>query len=252
MLKPFLTANWRYLAMLNFAVDPKILAPHVPVGTELDFHHDKTYLSVVGFLFYHTIVCGLPVPRHRNFEEVNLRFYVRKQSVRLAPDTWRRGVVFIRELVPKIAIAVTARVFYGEPYVALPMRSEVEDRDGIVRVKYEWRRGNKWEHLAMDAHGEAQSYAVGSHEEFITEHYWGYTARTRHAVAGERRRSERTSEYRVEHPRWKIWPADSFELKADIATLYGEKFLEPLTAKPVSAFIADGSYVEVQRRTIEP
>jgi len=98
--------------------------------------------------------------------------------------------------------------------------------------------------------GEAQS--PGSHEEFITEHYWGYTARTRHAVAGERRRSERISEYRVEHPRWKIWPADSFELKADIATLYGEKFVEPLTAKPVSAFIADGSYVEVQRRTIEP
>src|SRR5437762_9165998 len=101
MLKPFLTANWRYLAMLNFAVDPKILAPHVPAGTELDFHNDKTYLSVVGFLFYHTIVCGLPIPRHRNFEEVNLRFYVRKQPVRLAPDTWRRGVVFIRELVPK-------------------------------------------------------------------------------------------------------------------------------------------------------
>ena len=166
MLKPFLTANWRYLAMLNFAVDPKILAPHVPAGTELDFHNDKTYLSVVGFLFYHTIVCGLPIPRHRNFEEVNLRFYVRKKSA----DTWRRGVVFIRELVPKIAIAVTARVFYGEPYLALPMRSEVEDRDGIVRVKYEWRRGKKWEHLAMNAHGEAQSYALGSHEEFITEH----------------------------------------------------------------------------------
>ena len=181
--------------MLNFAVDPEILAPHVPAGTELDFHHDKTYVSIVGFLFYHTIVCGLPIPRHRNFEEVNLRFYVRKQPVRLAPDTWRRGVVFIRELVPKIAIAVTARVFYGEPYLALPMRSEVEDKDGIVRVKYEWRRGNKWEHLAMEAHGEAQSCAPGYHEQFITEHYWGYTARTRHAVAGERRRSERTSEY---------------------------------------------------------
>jgi hypothetical protein len=93
----------------------------------------------------------------------------------------------------------------------------------------------------MNAHGEAQSCTPGSHEEFITEHYWGYTARS----------DERTSEYRVEHPRWKIWPADSFELKADIATLYGEKFVEPLTAKPVSAFIADGSYVEVQRRTTE-
>ena len=93
----------------------------------------------------------------------------------------------------------------------------------------------------MNAHGEAQSCAPGSHEEFITEHYWGYTAR----------HDERTSEYRVEHPRWKIWPADSFELKADIPTLYGEKFVEPLTTRPVSAFIADGSYVEVRRRATE-
>jgi len=236
VLKPFLTANWRYLAMLNFAVDPKILASHVPAGTELDFYHGKTYLSVVGFLFYHTVVCGLPIPRHRNFEEVNLRFYVRKKSV----DTWRRGVVFIRELVPKIAIAVTARVFYGEPYLALPMRSEVEDKDGIVRAKYEWRRGTNWERLAMSAKGQAQSSGAGSHEEFITEHYWGYTAR-----------GQRTSEYRVEHPRWKIWTADSFEFQANVARLYGEKFVNTLNATPVSAFIAEGSHVEVQRRPTE-
>ena len=236
MLKPFLTANWRYLAMLNFRVDPQILAPHVPAGTELEFYHGESYVSIVGFLFYHTMLCGLPIPRHRNFEEVNLRFYVRKKSA----DTWRRGVVFVRELVPKIAIAVTARVFYGEPYLALPMRSEVENKDGIVRAKYEWRRGKNWEHLMMSAHGEPQSSPVGSHEEFITEHYWGYTAH-----------GSRTSEYRVEHPRWKIWTADSFELKADVTALYGNKFVEPLTGVPVSAFIADGSYVEVQRRTTD-
>ncbi|MDQ6911625.1 MAG: DUF2071 domain-containing protein [Verrucomicrobiota bacterium] len=270
MLKPFLTANWRYLAMLNFAVDPKLLEPHVPVGTELDFFHGETYVSVVGFLFYHTVVLGLPIPRHRNFEEVNLRFYVRKKSA----DTWRRGVVFIRELVPKIAIAVTARVFYGEPYLALPMRSEVEEKDGMVSAKYEWRRGTKWERLAMTAHGDAQDIPQASHEEFITEHYWGYTKRsskfdfrsskfqsassefeTRHSDFEPLRSSPveaRTSEYRVEHPRWKIWTADSFEFKADIATLYGEKFLEVLGAKPISAFICDGSYVEVFRRTSEP
>jgi uncharacterized protein len=234
VLKPFLTANWRYLALLNFAVDPKLLEPHVPAGTELDFFNGETYVSVVGFLFYHTIVLGLPIPRHRNFEEVNLRFYVRKKSA----DTWRRGVVFIRELVPKIAIAVTARVFYGEPYLALPMRSEVEEKDGIVSAKYEWRRGTKWERLAMTGYGDAQNIPQASHEEFITEHYWGYTAR-----------GERTSEYRVEHPRWKMWPADSFEFKADVATLYDEKFVETLAAPPASAFIADGSFVSVFARS---
>jgi uncharacterized protein YqjF (DUF2071 family) len=239
MLKPFLTAHWRYLAMLNFRVAPELLAPYLPAGTELDFFNGETYLSVVGFLFYHSLVCGLPIPRHRNFEEVNLRFYVRKKPVRLAPDTWRRGVVFIRELVPKPAIAITARVFYGEPYQALPMRSEVIDRDGEVSVRYEWRRGNRWEHLAMTARGQAEIVPAGSHEEFITEHYWGYT----------RHDPDRTSEYRVEHPRWKIWPAASSELRADVAALYGEKFLAPLTTPPASAFIADGSFVTVYRRS---
>ncbi|MFL6542905.1 MAG: YqjF family protein [Chthoniobacterales bacterium] len=231
---PFLTANWNYLAMLNFRIDPELLAPHVPNGTELDFYHAETYVSVVGFLFHHTLVMGVPIPGHSNFEEVNLRFYVRKKSGAES----RRGVVFIRELVPKIAIAVTARVLYGEPYLAVPMRSEVIDGEGEVNVRYEWRRGSKWEFISMGARGDAQSVAAGTHEEFITEHYWGYT----------KRGAERTSEYRIEHPRWKIWPAASHEFKVDVATLYGAKFVEPLAATPVSAFIADGSFVAVHRR----
>ena len=236
-MKPFLTADWRYLAMLNFRIDPAILAPRVPVGTELEFYKGETYVSVIGFLFYQTVVLGLPIPWHRNFEEVNLRFYVRKKSA----DTWRRGVVFVRELVPRTAIAVTARVFYGEPYQALPMRSEVTDRDGEVHTRYEWRREKKWESLTMSARGEAQTVPVGSHEEFITEHYWGFT-----------RRGSRTSEYRVEHPRWKIWPAESFALQADVATLYGEAFCEALGAPPASAFIAEGSRVQVYGNMEEP
>jgi uncharacterized protein YqjF (DUF2071 family) len=234
VLKPFLTAHWRYLAMLNFRIEPERLAPFIPAGTELDFYNDETYVSVVGLLFYHTVVMGLPIPRHRNFEEVNLRFYVRKKS----GETWRRGVVFIRELVPKFAVAVTARVFYGEPHQALPMRSEIIDRDGEVSVRYEWRRGAKWESLALTAQGEAQTIAAGSHEEFIAEHYWGYT-----------KRGARTSEYRIDHPRWKVWPAASAQLTANVSTLYGEPFVPVLAAKPVSAFIADGSFVTVFNRS---
>jgi uncharacterized protein YqjF (DUF2071 family) len=236
VLKPFLTANWRYLAMLNFAIDPQLLAPHVPVGTELDFFNGETYISVVGFLFLNTMLLGLPIPRHRDFEEVNLRFYVRKKSA----DTWRRGVVFVREFVPRPAIAVTARVFYGEPYLALPMKSAIEHVDLNLKVEYSWRRGAKWETLAMNASGDPEIVRAASHEEFITEHYWGYTAR-----------GSRTSEYRVEHPRWKIWKATAFNLRADLQTLYGEKFVAPLSAPPVSAFIADGSFVSVYRRAIE-
>ncbi|HMG05388.1 MAG TPA: DUF2071 domain-containing protein [Chthoniobacterales bacterium] len=236
MLKPFLTANWRYLAMLNFAIDPEILAPLIPSGTELDFHNRQTFLSVVGFLFLDTRVVGFRIPLHRDFEEVNLRFYVRRKST----DGWRRGVVFVRELVPRQAIAIVARTFYGEPYYALPMRHSLEHKEGRVLAEYQWRRGKRWETLGMTAIGEPQGVAQGSHEEFITEHYWGYTARR-----------SGTSEYRVEHPRWRLWTAQTTKFEADVATLYGPQFVAALSAPAVSAFIAEGSHIEVQRRTRE-
>lgn len=219
--------------MLNFLIDPEIVLPLVPPGTEIDFENGKTFLSVVGFLFLDTRLLGLPIPLHRDFEEVNLRFYVRKKSV----DTWRRGVVFVREMVPKRAIAVVARTFYGEPYLALPMKHDIEHRDSKLVVEYAWRRGSKWESIKMKAAGEPQPIAAGSHAEFITEHYWGYTA----VRAG-------CSEYRVEHPRWKIWNAETFQLRADVAAIYGKQFVETLAAAPHSAFIADGSPIEVLLR----
>jgi len=277
-VQPFLTANWRYLAMLNYVVDPGLITPLAPAETEIDFENGETFLSVVGFLFLDTRLLGLPIPLHRDFEEVNLRFYVRRKSA----DTWRRGVVFIRELVPRRAIALVARTFYGENYVAVPMTHEIEhlaapasggqllhpsgdvasktnDRsswatqavdatgcpsgakrvDENLKVEYSWRRGRKWESLKMTATGEAQPIPAGSHAEFITEHYWGYTA----LRSG-------CSEYRVEHPRWKIWNATSFNFNADVASLYGEEFAEALNQPPRSAFIAVGSPITVHKREI--
>ena len=130
-------------------------------------------------------------------------------------------------------------MFYGENYVAVPMKHEIEHLDENLKVEYSWRRGRKWESLKMTATGEAQSIPAGSHAEFITEHYWGYTS-LRNGCG----------EYRVEHPRWKIWNASDFELNADIATLYGEQFAETLNQLPRSAFIADGSPITVHRREI--
>ena len=221
--------------MLNYVVDPRLLAPLVPVETEIDFESGETFLSVVGFLFLNTRLLGFPIPLHRDFEEVNLRFYVRKKT----GDTWRRGVVFIRELVPRPAIALVARAFYGENYIALPMKHQIEHLDERLKVEYCWRRGRKWESLKMTAAGRPDVIPVGSHAEFITEHYWGYTALR-----------DRCSEYRVEHPRWKIWNANSFEFDADVTTLYGEQFAEPLNQTPRSAFIAEGSPIIVQKRQI--
>ena len=221
--------------MLNFVADPRVIAPLIPPGTEIDYENGQTFLSVVGFLFLDTRLLGVPVPLHRDFEEVNLRFYVRKKSA----DTWRRGVVFVRELVPRRAIALVARAFYGENYFALPMKHEVEHVDHRLNVAYFWRRGNNWESLKMSAEGEPQSIPAGSHAEFITEHYWGFTC----VRVG-------CSEYRVEHPRWKIWNATNFKFNADVPTLYGEQFAETLNQPPRSAFIADGSPITIQRREI--
>src|SRR6202030_4280138 len=184
-MRPFLSANWRYLAMLNFAVEPAILAPLVPPGTELDFEEGETFVSIVGLLFRDTRLLGLPIPRHRDFEEVNLRFYVRKKSA----DTWRRGVVFIREMVPRYAVALVARACYGENYFAVPMKHQIEHRDLNLKIEYFWRRSaRKWESLKMSAVDQVQAIPAGSHAEFITEHYWGYT-RVRTGC----------NEYRVEH-----------------------------------------------------
>lgn len=218
--------------MLNYVVDPRLITPLVPAQTEIDFENGETFLSVVGFLFVDTRLLGVAIPLHRDFEEVNLRFYVRRKCA----DTWRRGVVFIREVVPRCAIALVARTFYGEKYIALRMKHEIEHLDNKLKVEYSWQRGRKWESLKMIAMGEAQAIPTGSHAEFITEHYYGYTA-LRNAC----------SEYRVEHPRWKSWKATAFEFKADIAALYGEEFAEVLNQPPRSAFIADGSPVIIQR-----
>ena len=221
--------------MLNFVIDPRILTPFVPLGTEVDYENGETFVSVVGFLFLDTRLLGLPIPLHRDFEEVNLRFYVRKKSA----DIWRRGVVFVRELVPRRAIALVARAFYGERYLALPMKHEIEHTNGRMKVNYAWCRGRKWESLTMTASGDPQSIPAGSHAEFITEHYWGYTC----VRAG-------CSEYRVRHARWKVWPAETHEFRADLATLYGQQFAETLAAPPRSAFIVDGSAISVERREI--
>jgi uncharacterized protein YqjF (DUF2071 family) len=229
--RTFLTAEWRHLAMLNYAVDPSVLKRLVPLGTELDYYRGDTFVSVVGFRFLDTRVLGMAFPFHRDFEEVNLRFYVRRHVA----EGWRRGVVFIRELVPRHAIAFVARACFGEPYTALPMRHKIEQTTDNFRVEYGWRRRGKWECVRAAATGQPKSIESGSLEEFITEHYWGYTA---HGTA--------CSEYQVEHPRWQVWHATEAILEADVSRLYGDAFVESLSSRPLSAFIADGSPVVVR------
>ena len=230
----FLTAEWRDLVMLNYEVDPALLRPLVPGGTELDEWGGTTYVSLVGFLFLGTRVLGVPVPFHRDFEELNLRFYVRRRG----PEGWRRGVVFVKEIVPRWAIATVARVVYNEQYAALPMRHRIGAVDGGAReVEYGWKHRGRWSSIRATTRGEPRPLVPGSEAEFITEHYWGYAAQ----------RGGGTVEYRVEHPAWRVWEAHTHALDADTTALYGPAFAAPLAAAPRSAFVAEGSPIVVRR-----
>lgn len=232
MPSTFLTAEWRKLIMAQYEVSPSILEPWLPHGLELDLFRGRCYVSLVGFLFDSVRIKGLAIPFHTHFEEVNLRFYV----VRTESDgTRKRGVVFIREFVPRVAISVVARSFYEEPYTTLPTRHAFDVSPHKLSVSYGWKHRRRWHSLAVEAASVAQPIAPGSEEEFITEHYWGYTKRSRGA----------TSEYAVQHPRWRVYPVFSHVIDADFGSLYGAAFASFDATKPASILLAEGSGVKV-------
>jgi uncharacterized protein YqjF (DUF2071 family) len=221
--------------MANFPVDPGILKPYVPAGTILDDYQGTTYVSMVGFEFLQTKVFGVPIPLHRDFEEINLRFYVRRQY----ENETRLGVVFIKEIVPRLAIALVARGIYEEPYVSLPTRCKIEAPDKTKEGKflYEWEFKDRWCHLSANVQGSPKSIEKKSLEEFIIHREWGYNKQS----------DGTTMEYRVEHPSWNVWNASSVSFECDVEGLYGHFFVSYLSRSPASTFVADGSNVIVYR-----
>jgi len=231
----FLTAEWRDLVLVNFEAPAALLAPLVPRGTKLDRHRGIAFVSLVGFRFLNTRVLGCRVPGHVDFDEVNLRFYVRREL----DGEERRAVTFVKEVVPRRLIASLARAAYNEPYVALPMHSEVRtgDADASTRARYVWRSGAGEHQIEVLTRSEFRLPAPGSDEAFITEHYWGYT----------RQRDGGTIEYRVTHPTWRLRQAATASVEGDMAAFYGPEWHEVLSAPPVSAYLAEGSAVTVFR-----
>jgi len=226
----FLTAEWSNLLMLNYAVDPSLLRPFVPAETELDAFEGRTYVSLVGFLFSDTRIGGASIPFHRCFEEVNLRFYVKRAE--------RRGVVFLRELVPRFAVAAVARLFFQENYRSVPMQHRISaSRQGSVDAEYSWGAGAT--QCSMRIEGEDSSFlpGQGSLAQFITEHYWGYAAQ----------RNGGCLEYEVQHPRWLVRKAKNAAFSGDATRHYGAAFQKILLHPPESAFLAEGSPVTVFR-----
>lgn len=226
----FLSAEWRKLALANYAVDKEILLKYLPPFTELDDWQGKYYVSLVGFMFVNTKLRGYSIPFHGNFEEVNLRFYVKYKE----NGVYKRGVVFIKEIVPKPAITFIANSIYKENYQTLAMRHQWVENNGQLEVRYSWKNKD-WNNFSITTSTQCEPIEVNSKEEFITEHYWGYT----------KIGTNLTSEYGVEHPRWEVYPVKSYQIEVDFERNYGKDFSFLSLSKPHSVMLAEGSPINV-------
>ncbi len=230
----FLTAEWNNLIMANYIIDPAILKPYLPNKTELDFYKGNCYVSLIGFMFEKTKLLGVKIPFHKNFEEVNLRFYVRYND----NGEWKRGAVFIKEIVPKPAISIIANSLYNEKYCTMRMKHFYTQNENEIHLGYHWKFKNKWNKLEATTITEALPMQPGSEEEFIAEHYWGYS----------KYNAQTTFEYAVQHPSWKVYAVKNYLIDCDFANLYSEQFSFLQYVKPNSVFMAQGSAISILKK----
>lgn len=235
-MQAFLTAYWKNLLFVNYEVEPDVLKPYLPKGVELDLFNGKCLVSLVAFLFLETKLRGIGFPFHRNFEEFNLRFYV----LRKEGNSIKRGVVFVKEIVPRRMICWVAYLLYGEQYFYHRMKHAISETKDNIDVSYSFRVNGNWNEIEANTETVKKPLIAGTEEEFITEHYWGYT----------KMKNGATSEYQVQHPQWHLHTVNNFGVNVDIDALYGKQWRQYLSAEPVSVFMADGSPVTIFTRNI--
>ena len=234
--RPFLTAEWRDLIMANYIVDPSLLSMYLPSKTELDFYDGQCYVSLVGFMFRNVRVMGLSIPLHTDFPEINLRFYVRYKS----NNEWRRGVVFIKEIVPKYAITLLANTVFGQNYTTLKMKSFHQDIGDYMETGYEWKYQDKWNKLVAKAGKRSTPIRQNRFNEFIADHYYGF-----------RKNGEtKTYQYEVEHELWETFNVIDYSVDCDFGSLFGKEFSILNEAKPNSVFMLKGSEIRIHQRTL--
>lgn len=236
MPKKFLTAEWRKLILANYPVEASVLTPYLPAHTELEYWNNKVYVSLVGFMFMNTRVFGIKIPFHINFPEVNLRFYVRYND----KGNWKRGVVFIKEIVPRPAISLVANTIFNEHYITLPVTNTVQTEKEQLTIGYNWKYRNNWNKLEVQASPVLSDIKTNSEAEFFTEQFWGYSVKS----------IDTTSEYEVKHPRWKQYVVNNYTIECDFAALYGEAFSYLAQSTPASVILAEGSQISVHSKRV--
>lgn len=232
--RSFLTAEWNNLALFNYEIDAELLKPLLPAGTEIDYWNGKCYVSLVGFMFEDVKLRNVKIPFHVNFEEVNLRFYVK----RIENGEWKRGVVFIKEMVPKYALTFVANLMYKEHYETLKMKHSVTENPNSTDFIYQWKKNKKWNTLLVETEKNAIPIDLDSEAEFITEHYFGYTKVNEFT----------TFEYEVKHPRWEQYKVTDYRVDVDFETTYGSEFAFLVHQEPVSVMLAKGSEISVENK----
>ena len=230
----FLRAEWRKLAIANYAIDKALLSKYIPSGTELDLWNGSCFVSLIGFMFINTKLLGIKIPFHTEFEEVNLRFYVK----RFENGEWKRGVVFIKEIVPKPALTFVANTLYKENYETLPMEHFWSSENKVRTIQYKWKKNNKWNSIKIEASVKKFKIESNSETEFITEHYWGYA----------KVNNDKTNEYEVTHPKWEVYKVNSYDIDVDFEATYGKEFEFLNSTSPTSVMIAEGSEITVENK----
>ena len=226
-----MTARWENLIMANYAIDAAKLNEYLPRGVEIDLYQGKAFVSLVGFLFKNSRIFGMPIPLLGTFEEVNLRFYVKRKE----SNGYKRGVVFINETVPYKPVAWLANKLYKEHYISIPTKHHIETFKSHKEVEFQWKTTSQWNKIGVEADILLEEIEHGSFQEFIFEHYFGYT-----------RLNDTTSqEYRIRHPRWKVNRVTKYDINCNFAEMYGPAFAELTHQEPEDVFIAEGSNVSI-------
>ena len=229
----FLKANWDNIIMANYQIDPEILIPFLPNGVELDLYNGKCYISLVGFMFKNIKLFNIPIPILGNFEEINLRFYVKRTEEN---NIIKRGVVFINETIPYPVVAWVANKLYDEHYTVVPTKHEISTEEFSKKVKFEWLLSKRWNFIAVTTSTTSEKMKRNSLESFIYEHYFGYTKTTKNE----------TVEYKLQHPSWKVSEVLEYQIDCDFEAMYGKSFSVLNQTEPEAVFIADGSLVGIE------
>lgn len=226
-MSSFLKARWEKLLNITYAVEPQLLEAHLPKGLELDRIDGNAFVSLVAFEFNQVKLKGLPIPFHQNFPEINLRFYVNFNG--------KRGVVFIREFVPRYCVALVANRIYNEPYHSIQMVHSSATENGNLYCQHQFQYRGRTFSIATQSSTQTFLPAESSMEHYFKEHDLGFGVD----------HSGNSLAYRVDHPIWEIYRDVQVRMDVDFGVLYGEKWNFLKDQKPLNTLLAKGSEVKV-------